>query len=258
MRSIFLTLAGVFMSFLPIAVRAEEASPHFGADAHAALGAYRGMVEEHTEGVLRTLRIIADSAEAKSGKEDQFKPILMQLSKDLTTDATAWFVFPDGSYFATEAADMTDQNLKDRPYFPILMSGKESFGDLVISKSTGHRSVVIAVPVSANGKVIGGIGVSLRVRLLSELVDKHMSLPATSYFYALERDTRIVLHRKAERMFQTPSDVGDEALGEEFKKTLTDDHGNFEYTLQGKKIAAIYELSPALGWYFFIAKEIGA
>jgi methyl-accepting chemotaxis protein len=265
MRLLLSTVFGILTSVLPIIeanaqfVGTEiQTSPHFGPDAHAALGAYRGMVEEHTEGIQRTLRVIADSTEAKSGKEAQFKPMLMRLSDNLSTDATAWFVFPDGSYFATEAAGMTDQNLKDRPYFSVLMSGKESFGDLVISKSTGHRSVVIAVPVSSEGKVVGAVGVSLRVRLLSELVDQHMSLPATSYFYALEQDTRIVLHRKAERMFQTPSDVGDEALGEEFKRVLKQDRGTFEYTLQGKKISAIYERSPALGWYFFIAREVGA
>lgn len=265
MRLILSTIFGILASVLPISeanaqfVGTEiQPSPQFGPDAYAALGAYRGMVEEHTEGIQRTLRVIADSAEAKSAKEAQFKHLLMRLSDTLSTDATAWFVFPDGSYFATEAAGMTDQNLKDRPYFSGLMSGKESFGDLVISKSTGHRSVIIAVPVSNEGKVIGAVGVSLRVRLLSELVDQHMALPATSYFYALERDTRIALHRKAERMFQTPSDVGDEALGEEFKNVLKQDRGTFEYTLQGKRISAIYERSPALGWYFFIAKEVGA
>jgi methyl-accepting chemotaxis protein len=164
---------------------------------------------------------------------------------------------PDGSYSATEAGGETDQNLKDRHYFPILMSGKEVFGDLVISKSTGHRSVIVAVPVFTEGKVVGAVGVSLRVRLLSQLVDTYMPLPENSYFYALERDTRIALHRKAERMFQTPSDVGDEALGEEFRRLLNArNSGNFEYTLHGKKIDSIFELSPTLGWYFFIAKEV--
>lgn len=235
--------------------RGESLSRHFGPDAHMALGAYRGMVEEHTGGILRSLRIIAQSREAQSGQEEEFKPLLMRLSEDLTTDATAWYVFPDGKYFATEAAGMVEENLKDRSYFPALISGKEVFGDLVISKSTGHRSVIIGVPVLSQGKVIGGVGVSLRVRLLSELVDKRLELPEHTYFYALERDTRIALHRKAERMFKTPSDVGDEALGEEFKRILKGDRGHFEYTLHGKKIASIFELSPSLGWYFFIAKE---
>lgn len=256
MRLAIVIIVGLLSSLSPWNAEAQEASAHFGADAHAALGAYRGMVEEHTEGIRRSLRIIADSSEAKSGKWESFKPLLMQLSSDLTTDATAWFVLPDGSYFATEAGGMTEQNLKDREYFPALMSGKEVFGDLVISKSTGHRSVIIAVPVRSGEKVIGGVGVSMRVLLLSELVDQHMSLPPNTYFYALERDTRIVLHRYAERMFKMPSDVGDESLGEEFKRALTKDSGSMEYTLQGKKIAAIFQLSKTLGWYFFIAKEM--
>ncbi len=240
-----------------IPAMAQESSPHFSADAQAALGAYRGLVEQHIAGIRHTLRVIADSAEAKSGSWEQCGPLLKKLSNDLTTDATAWFVMPDGSYSATESGGETDQNLKDRHYFPTLMSGKEVFGDLVISKSTGHRSVIVAVPVVVNGKTIGGVGVSLRVRLLSQLVDSYMPLPGNSYFYALERDTRIVIHRKADRMFQTPTDVGDEALGEEFKKLLAERKvGHFEYALQEKKMAAIFELSPDLGWYFFIAKEI--
>ena len=240
---------------MPLSTRAETSSPHFGPDAHVALGAYRGMVEEHAEGIIRALRVIADTSEAQSAKTEEYRPLLMRLSEDLTTDATAWFALPDGSYFATESSGMTDQTLKDRHYFPKLMAGQETFGDLVISKSTGHRSVIIAVPVKVSGKVVGAVGVSLRVVLLSQLVDKHLRLPANSYFYALERDTRIVLHQKAERMFQTPSDVGDEALGEEFKRVLRQESGAFDYTLNGKKMASIFEYSPKLGWYFFLAKE---
>lgn len=258
MRSFFLFIGYLCCSlFVPTQAPAQEAVSPFGIMESATLGAFRGVVEEHIAGIRRSLRIIADSAEARSGSWERCGPLLKQLSDDVKTDATAWFVMPDGSYSATEAGGETDQNLKDRLYFPSLMSGKEVFGDLVISKSTGHRSVIIAVPVSMEGKVIGAVGVSLRVRLLSQLVDTYMPLPGNSYFYALERDTRIALHRKAERMFQTPSDVGDEALGEEFRRLLNArNSGSFEYTLHGKKIASIFELSPTLGWYFFIAKEV--
>lgn len=257
MRCMLLLLCSVLFRISVTPVIAQENSPYFSADAQLALGAYRGIVEEHIAGIRRALKVIADSTEAKSGSWEQSGPLLKKLSDDLSTDATAWFVLPDGSYSATEVGGETDQNLKDRHYFPALMSGKEVFGDLVVSKSTGHRSVIVAVPVMVSGKTIGAVGVSLRVRLLSQLVDTYMSLPTNSYFYALERDTRIVLHRKAERMFQTPTDVGDEALGDEFKRLLGERKaGHFEYTLHGKKMAAIFELSPALGWYFFIAREV--
>jgi methyl-accepting chemotaxis protein len=214
------------------------------------------MVEEHTQGVVRTLRVIADSDEAKSGKWEAVKPLLARFGADLKTDATAWYVLPDGSYYETESGGLAEQTLRDRPYFSRLMSGGEVFGDLVISKSTGHRSVILAVPVTSHGgKAVGGVGVSLRVRLLSELVANHLKLPENEYFYALERDSRIVLHQRAERMFKTPSDVGDEALGEEFKRILEQQSGAFQYTLEGKKVSAIFERSPDLQWHFFIARR---
>jgi len=57
-------------------------------------------------------------------------------------------------------------------------------------------------------------------------------------------------------MFKTPSDIGDEALGERFKSNLNQDKGSLEYTLENKKISAIFERSPSLNWYFFLAKEM--
>lgn len=262
MRTIISFLAAVIFTALPLRAQSEVApalvgsDASFGSDARVAIGAYRGMVEEHAEGVVRALRVIASTSEARSAKWDQVKPLLTTLSSSLPTDATAWFVLPDGTYYATEDEGIAEANLKDRAYFPTLMSGKEVFGDLVISKSTAHRSVIVAAPVLVDGKTVGGVGVSLRVRLLSQLVDQHMPLPPDSYFYALERDTRIVLHRNADRMFMTPTDVGDEALGEQFKSALQQDKGTMEYTLNGKKMVALYERSPFLGWYFFIAKEM--
>jgi hypothetical protein len=249
------------LAFIPTAVRAVEPSTRvepttqFSPDSHAALGAFRGMVEEHVQGVMRTLRVIAESNEAKSGNWESLKPIMMRLGNDLKTDATAWFVLPDGTYYETETGGLAEQSLKDRPYFSKLTSGKEVFGDLVISKSTGHRSVILAVPVrSREDKVVGGVGVSLRVRLLSQLVADRLQLPANEYFYAMEGDTKVVLHQRADRMFQTPSDIGDEALGEEFKRVMQQEKGTFNYTLEGKKVSAIYERSSELPWYFFLAR----
>ncbi len=247
----------VMMVFLPQNLRADQPTAAFGSDAYTALGAYRGVVEEHISGVLHSLRIIAESSEAKSARIEKFKPLISRLSSDLKTDATSWYVFPDGRYFATEIGGMSEESLKDRAYFPALMSGKEVLGDLVISKSTGHRSVIIAVPVNIDGKVIGGVGVSLRVRLLSDVVGSYLGLPEREYFYALTRDSRIVLHRRAERMFKTPTDVGDEALGVEFQKILAKDRGTFNYTLNGKRIYSIFECSQVLAWCFFLAKEHG-
>ncbi len=252
-RTAFIFVFGLVASYAPITSSAQQVEIAQHAPDGIALSAYRGLVEEHIGGVLRSLRIVAACPEAKVGDWERVKPLLIRLSEDLQTDATAWFALPDGSYFVTEVGGVTEQNLKDRSYFPELMAGNEIVGDLVISKSTGHRSVIIATPVDDGGKVVGGIGISLRVRLLSDLVGRYLPMPNDGYFFALDRDTKIVLHRMAERMFKTPSDVGDEALGAEFRRALESDSGTLNYVLQGQRISSRFERSPTLEWYFFLA-----
>ena len=252
----FVTLVvSVILFVFSVTVRAEAASNDLKFDPQVALGAYKGLVEDHLSGVLRTARVIALTSEARSAQWESVKPLLVRFSNDLPTGATVWFAMPDGSYYSTESGGLTGQNLKDRPYFSKLSASQDVLGDLVISRSTGHRSVIVATPVILDGKVVAAIGVSVRVRLLSTLVESTMKLPEDAYFYALDPDTKIVLHRNVDRMFKTVSDIGDENLGETFKASMNKEQGVFNYTLNGKKMNSIFQKSNFLGWYFFIAQE---
>lgn len=216
---------------------------------------YMGLVEEYLAGVLRETRILANTSEAKTLKWETIKPLLVSYAKDLETDATVWFMLPDGSYYSTETGGLTPENLKNRDYFPKLLKGESVDGDLVISKSTGHRSIIVATPVRVNGQTVAAIGVSLRARLLSSLIERHTHLPENTYFYAMTPSAKIAIHRYADRMFKQAKDVGDEILEEDFKKTFKREQGTFAYELKGKRISTVYRKSTPLGWYFFIAQE---
>ncbi|WP_198002630.1 cache domain-containing protein [Chlorobaculum parvum] len=222
-----------------------------------ALGAYMGLLEEHLGGILRTEKVVAESIEAMSGRWDMVWPLLARFSQDLPTDAAVWYMMPDGRYFSTAKGGLTDQNLSDRAYFPTLKAGKEVLGELVISKSIGQRSIIVATPVfSAEGKLVAAIGVSVDAVKLAELVESRMTLPDNTYFYALDANTKVTLHRYQARLFKTVSEVGnDESLGDDFKKVMGKEQGVFDYSLNGKNMTSIFRKSPVLGWYFFIAQE---
>lgn len=234
---------------------ASPSSAKVNIEPQISVNTYMGLVEEYLAGVLRTVRTLALTSEAKSVHWETIKPLLERYGKDLKTDATIWYVLPDGKYYSTETGALTDQNLRERDYFPKLLEGKDVEGALVISKSTGHRSIVVAAPVMSNGKVVAAIGVSVRARLLSQLVEDHMKLPKNTYFYAMNDDAKISLHRYVDRMFKHVKDVGDEALQEQFKEAFKKEKGSFEYELNGKKLSSLFEKSEPLGWYFFIAQE---
>lgn len=255
MRMFIPLITAASLSLAAVTLHAMPSQP-MTTDAQVILNAYQGLVEEHLNGVLRSAKIIAVSTEAQSADWEQVKPMLDRLSNDLATDATVWFAMPDGSYYSTEKQGLTDQNLTDRVYFPGLMAGQDVEGVLVVSKSTGHRSVIVATPVFADGNVVAAVGISLRLSLLSQLVEEYTQLPANMYFYSMSPDALISTHRYADRMFKHPTDVGDESLGPEFATALAQERGSMKYELTDKKINAVFQKSPILHWHFFIAEEV--
>lgn len=255
MRLFAALFVSAFFAAVSFTAYAEPKTAPVLMDRQVALNAYQGLVEDHVSGVLRSAKIIAASREAQSANWDQVRPMLDRFSQDLETEAAIWFAMPNGSYYSTETGELTTQNLKDRAYFPGLMAGQDVLGELVVSKSTGHRSVIVATPVKIDGKTVAAIGISLRLRLISQLVERHTQLPDDMYFYSLNPQALISTHRNIDRMFKHPTDVGDESLGPGFAASLAQDKGVLEYSLHGKKINAIFQKSQVLGWHFFLAKE---
>ena len=81
---------------------------------------------------------------------------------------------------------MTAENLRDRAYFPALMAGHEVAAELVVSKSTGKRSAIVAVPVRADGRVVGALGVSIAMEKVAARIKDGLGLPGQVMFYALD------------------------------------------------------------------------
>lgn len=251
LRHIFL-LSGLLFAFAAAPAMAEPRAT-FEVDAHTMLNACQGLVEEHLAGILRGIRTLAVTSEARSGKWAAVEPALMRLSEDLPTDATVWFALPDGSYTSTVSGP-SDRKLTDRAYFPDLLAGKDVEGSLVISKSTGLRSIIVATPVLKDGVVVAMIGVSVEALLVSELVARTANLPDNMTFYALDANGQAAIHRDPERMFQYPSDLGEPSLRTAVETILSQPRGRIEYEFAGTKRVGVFNKSDATGWHFVLVR----
>jgi hypothetical protein len=232
---------------------AAPARQTFSVDADVALHAYQAVVEEHMSGILRAIRALARTADAGAANWTSIKPSLDSLARDLSTDATTWFALPDGSYFTTEGGRQPG-SLANRAYFPTLLAGRDVVGSLVISRSTGHRSIIVATPVLREGRVIGVIGVSLRARLLSQLVIDRAKIPENMTFYALDRTGQTAIHKDPELMFQFPSDIGDASLKSAVAVILSHPSGTTHYRFRGVDKTAVFDRSDLTGWHFVLVK----
>ena len=185
------------------------------------------LTDGHIESLVNSMEIMAMTEDVKSGDWEGMLGILKKFKRD-QVPAAVWFVLPDGSY-STVTKGKIDKNIKDRAYFPGLMAGNTVIGDLVISRSTGKKSMIAAVPVKDEGKVIGALGASVFLDELSEIIVKELQLPDGMVFYAVDEQGQIALHSNT--------------------KLILDESAN----LCCEKAAS--KISPLTGWHFTLGSK---
>lgn len=241
-----------FMFILPAISCAQPAPSSFsGSDAQSQLSAFMSYTDLRIASVQRSLKILSASTEGKSGDWDNMKELLGGYQKS-DSGLVVWYVRPDGTYYTVDKGLM-NASLSDRSYFPDLMSGKTITGALVVSKSTGQRSAVIAVPIMAKGRVAGAIGASVFLDSLSEQIAAMLELRPEYSFFALAPQGLTTLHKKTERHFLDPRELGSETLKKAVNEILSGTTGEVSYEFDNATKKAVYRTSPVTQWKFAIS-----
>jgi hypothetical protein len=171
--------------------------------------------------------------------------------------AAVFYALPDGSYYTVEKGK-TDQNIKDRAYFPKVMAGMPTLGDLVVSRSTGKKVMVATVPVKPGGSVIGVLGVSIDLDKLSTLLSHEMQLPPNMVLYAIDGKRGVTaLHSVTRLILEEPAKQKSETLQRAAKEMLSKEEGIVTYEFEGARKTAYFRTSPLTGWRFALAVTAG-
>ena len=219
------------------------------------LSALTGLVDEKLAHVNHTLELLAQSSEVRSGEWEKMRGII-QAAPPSSLPQVVWFVYPDGSYY-TSAAGLAGQKLSDRPYFPVLMAGKEVMGDLVVSKSTGKKSIIAAVPVRRDGKVIGAVGASIFVDDLSSALNATLKIPDDLVFYGLAPSGLAAFHRDPKLDFVDPRKEKSETLRKAAERILAEKSGEVTYEFAGTTRRMFFMTSPLTGWRIVMGRILG-
>lgn len=224
-------------------------------DAQSLLSAFAAYTDLRMRSVQQNLETLASTNEARSADWEDMRPLLGAYQRS-DGGLVSWFVRPDGTYFTPDKGLM-DVTLSDRSYFPDLMSGRNVMGSLVVSKATGLRSAVIAIPMKKDGKVIGAIGASLFLDRLSEQVGAAFALRANASFFALAPNGLTTLNKRTDLHFLDPREVGSETLKKAADEMLSNSSGEVTYEFEKVTKRAIYRTSPLTQWKFAITFSEG-
>lgn len=194
------TVAWLLVSLVTPCAMAE---PVPAVDAGICLSAVVALVEARFEGLMSSMQVLALTQEVRGRDWGNIEGLLTKLSQT-SIPLLAWFARPDGSYFAV-GTGLAAGNLSDRPYFPLVMAGEMTVGDLVVSKATGVKSIVATVPVWEAGRIVGALGVSVFAAELSRIIAEAIGLPEELVFYAVNGDGQIALHSNPDLIMQEAS-----------------------------------------------------
>jgi hypothetical protein len=216
------------------------------------------IVDGAIAGQERILRALAALPAVRSGEWDRMREILSAFQDSWKNDGVYWFALPDGRYY-TVARGLADSTLLDRPYFPKALSGRAVAGDLIVSRSTGRKSTVIALPVlNESGKVTGVLGATLFLEELSGKLAETLSPPEGTFFYALAPDGTTALHMKLDLVFDSPLSKDSPTLKAAAREMLSSDSGEVTYEFAGFKRRVRYVTSNRTGWRFAFGVNMAA
>ncbi|MBN2220392.1 MAG: hypothetical protein JW697_08970, partial [Kosmotogaceae bacterium] len=207
--------------------------------------------EERLLGIMCSLKILASCAEVKSGDWSLIRPLLEEFN--IYYEGLALYILPDGGYYTVQR-DWTGLNLSDRGYFPDLLEGKEVLGYQVLSRSTGKRSIVFAVPVKDNGEISAFVGLSAFFENWNfSLIERLILLPDI-HFYVFDAQNSLAMTDDTALLLGS-LDYPVVGLSERLEGLSTED-GSLIYSDGESLNTAYFKKSTHGGWTFVISKPI--
>ena len=164
-----------------------------------------------------------------------------------------WYSLPDGSYYTSEK-DKVEANLSSREYFPALLKGKDVVGYPVIGKTSGKKSIVIAVPITVNEKVVGILGTSVFLDEFWDLLKDKIQIPDKYDFYAVNSEGITIFDLETkdhllDKVLEQPAPT----LVEAIKVIILTNEGELNYKWNGKNKIAVYLKSSISDWRYVLS-----
>jgi hypothetical protein len=213
-----------------------------------ALAATVALVDQQVESLAGSLEVLAQTEEARSGGWRALQPLLAVVQAG-PVPCLCWFARPDGHYY-TVSGGVQAATLADRPYFAHLLAGERVTCALVVSKSTGKKSAVVAVPIMRDGTMIGALGATIFLEELSQGLKEKLRLPDDMVYFALDDQGVAALHAQPERTFVEPAQAGSPTLAQAVREMLAHPEGVVHYEFEGTHRDCYYQLSRVTGWHF--------
>lgn len=203
-------------------------------------------IEAWLEEKIGRLEKLAQLEEVKALTPEVTLPLLKTFAQADPQAEIYFFTLEDGTFWTSLDAQ---GSVGDRAYFKKAKeTGKPQVSDMVVSKSTGNKIVVIAYPVMREGKFQGIVAMTADTSTLKTLVSS-IKLGQTGYGYLVDSQGFIMAHPEEDLILkQKVTETSSPELNALGKQMLQGEKGFAEVTVEGKKELVAFSPVPLSHW----------
>ncbi|MCR8845107.1 methyl-accepting chemotaxis protein [Paenibacillus sp. SC116] len=224
-------------------------------DAYVSLVKSRAeMMDQYFKERMNEIRIIATTSDIRTDDNVHMMKFIQSLKQTAPQYDGNTFIGLDGHVKADTFENSVGINLGMRPFFKNAMEGKESYTDVILAKTTGQRSIIVAVPVkSPDGKVKGALTGLVNFEKFTTEIFKSLYIDnGVGYPIVVDNQGKIQLHPNKELIGKTAEEAKLTAglvniLGQE-----KSDATSYSYSEAGENFTVAYAPVPTTGYSIYM------
>ncbi|WP_449246237.1 methyl-accepting chemotaxis protein [Desulfarculus baarsii] len=139
--------------------------------------------------------------------------------------------------------DVKDINLADRPYFSEAIKGTINTSEVVLSRTTGQPTFIIAAPVKQRDEIIGVLAGVVDLAYFNKTMIESLELGQTGYAYIYDQKGRFISH--PDKSWLLKVNVNDFDYGRDM---MTMGSGAITYEQNGVEKTVAFQKVDGLGW----------
>ena len=176
---------------------------------------------------------------------------LAELSARYPEYETLIFADTQGDTLASNnPADVGTVNVQSRAYFPRAMAGETVVSEVLLSRSSGNPTYVVASPMVVDGSTAGiFLGAVSLDGFATRFIDP-ITIGTRGYAYVVDADGTVIPH--PDRSLILEEEIGQYDWGREL---VAQQNGLMEYEWRGVDKLASFRSEPETGWIVAISAE---
>ncbi|MCX8047645.1 MAG: methyl-accepting chemotaxis protein [Anoxybacillus gonensis] len=145
-------------------------------------------------------------------------------------------------------ADGRELSIRDRSYFQEALKGKTSISDVIVSRATGEKVIVIASPIREKGEIVGVLFGTVKTEEITNLV-VDVEIGKTGYGYLIQQDGVLIAHPNKKYVLEKNLlQEKNDKLVSLLRHVLAGKTGMGIYEFEGVKKYAFYAPIKSTGW----------